>query len=171
MIYFAQAGDGGPVKIGFSSNVESRLASLRCASASEIVLLNTRPGSMKAERLLHSRLERHRLRGEWFEPAEDVLAEAASKEPVPEPEPVTTSHRPHETSYEMLNDYRNKSGASVGEFAAAILVGDRTAYRILRGEKMPDVGTACLIEKWTAGSVLVRHWLTDEQAIHEARMR
>jgi hypothetical protein len=59
-----RGGDGGPVKIGRSSNITKRLAQLQSASAEPVALLHTIAGDVEAE--LHEKLSRHRVRGEWF---------------------------------------------------------------------------------------------------------
>lgn len=69
-----------------------------------------------------------------------------------------------------LLDYIGKAGSSVKDFAASVLVSERTAYRIVVGQKVPNVGTAVLIERFTADAVPVRAWLTDEEAMQWLRM-
>ena len=58
----------GPIKIGFSINVQSRLATLTIGSPVELDLLGFIAGSQQLERQLHGLLSSHRLRGEWFKP-------------------------------------------------------------------------------------------------------
>ena len=70
-VYFIQAGEGGPIKIGVAKDVEKRLKGLQTASPKTLVLLASIPvrGSIKAyamERDFHFRLSGYRIRGEWF---------------------------------------------------------------------------------------------------------
>jgi len=74
-IYFIQAVTGGPIKIGIAENVKKRLHSHQTSSHVELVLLAHRPGTRSDEWRLHQKLATHRVRGEWFEPHEDVLTE------------------------------------------------------------------------------------------------
>lgn len=78
-VYFIQAGTaGGPIKIGYSYAPETRLAQLQTSMPDTLRLLAAMPGSVTDERALHSKLRLHRLRGEWFLPHADVLAEVAA---------------------------------------------------------------------------------------------
>lgn len=65
-VYFIQAGDGGPIKIGLADDPDARCAFLQVGNHEDLVLLAVRPGSMTDERELHSRFAAGRLRGEWF---------------------------------------------------------------------------------------------------------
>jgi len=65
-IYFAQVDGRGPIKIGFSIKVNSRLASLRIGTAKDLRLLRTMDGTPRHERELHARFHKYRIRGEWF---------------------------------------------------------------------------------------------------------
>ena len=67
-IYFAQSEHGGPVKIGFTTDLEQRLRNLQSASPYPLVLRATFPGTEADERKLHRRFAANRLHGEWFTP-------------------------------------------------------------------------------------------------------
>jgi hypothetical protein len=74
-IYFIQCGQGGPIKIGRTwGRVRKRLAALQRESPFTLrllgVILKARPA---AEGELHERFWSHRLRGEWFLPAAEIL--------------------------------------------------------------------------------------------------
>jgi hypothetical protein len=78
MIYFIQAGETGPIKIGYTEGagtLETRFAALQGANAAELRLLATRFGSIEDERQFHRRFAAGRLRGEWFRPDAEGLAE------------------------------------------------------------------------------------------------
>lgn len=65
------AGYAGPVKIGFSENPTSRLASLRTGSPQKLgiagaLLVFGRDAASIIERQVHARFEKDRLEGEWF---------------------------------------------------------------------------------------------------------
>lgn len=90
-LYFVQAGNGGPIKIGVATDLSKRLAALQTGSPAELRLLGTMTGDMADERALHVRFRDHRLRGEWFSPADDLLAfirEATNAAPAPAPRPL-----------------------------------------------------------------------------------
>ncbi|HYF53527.1 MAG TPA: GIY-YIG nuclease family protein [Salinarimonas sp.] len=76
-IYAVQMGDGGPIKIGFSESAETlpkRLRALQTGCPHPIRVLATMPGRVPDERDAHQALAAHRLKGEWFSPAPEVLA-------------------------------------------------------------------------------------------------
>lgn len=75
-VYFVQRGTDGPIKIGWSVNPRKRLSSLRSASAESLTLLKVEWTSRKRERQLHELLAEHRITGEWFHPAPEVLRAA-----------------------------------------------------------------------------------------------
>lgn len=73
-VYFVQAEDGGPVKIGFSRFPENRLQELQNAHHSRLRIIGLIPdGSRADEKKLHREFESQRLRGEWFLPAGEIL--------------------------------------------------------------------------------------------------
>ena len=82
-IYFIQAGDGGPVKIGVASDVQRRLSAFRTASAESLFLRALYEGDREAERRLHGRFANQRVAREWF--AASVLAEEIDLPALPLP--------------------------------------------------------------------------------------
>lgn len=56
------------IKIGYSKNPRKRAAALASAE-----ILATEPGGVERESELHSRFRAHRLHGEWFTPAPELL--------------------------------------------------------------------------------------------------
>jgi hypothetical protein len=74
MIYFIQAKSGGPVMIGFTNNLESRLKQLQATEGRELVVLATMEGGMAEERGIHSRFEHLRLgHTEQFRPSPGLM--------------------------------------------------------------------------------------------------
>lgn len=75
MIYFIQEGKDGPVKVGYSSDPEARLAALQTGNSSRLRLRKVFEGGRQAEAEVHERLDDLRIRddGEWFEPASEVF--------------------------------------------------------------------------------------------------
>lgn len=65
----------GLIKIGFTRNVNARVASLSTATPGGVELLACREGGASLEHELHRRLGEHLVDREWFKPSEAVLAE------------------------------------------------------------------------------------------------
>jgi hypothetical protein len=85
-IYFARSGD--MIKIGFSTNAESRIATLQTAHFEPLALLTTIDGNQRGERALHHRFRRMRVRGEWFRADPELLEYIERVNAKPEPAPV-----------------------------------------------------------------------------------
>ncbi len=68
-------GETGPVKIGFTDNLERRLKALQAASPVMLSVLATTGGGIFAELAYHERFADDRLHGEWFNRSPSILAE------------------------------------------------------------------------------------------------
>jgi hypothetical protein len=85
-VYFAQAAgsDGHPIKIGWSNNPWATVREAHRWAWFSIEVISTiavprgcllwGTGRDSLERILHTALQRHRVRGEWFSPVKDVIA-------------------------------------------------------------------------------------------------
>ena len=73
-VYFIQADDNGPIKIGFTADdPKKRIAQLQTGNASTLKLLGFVKGSTSKERELHAALSEWRMQGEWFQSHPTVL--------------------------------------------------------------------------------------------------
>jgi hypothetical protein len=67
VIYFVQATDGGPVKIGTTVNLSSRLASLQSEVGKPLCVLAVADGGVDEEGAIHRRFDHLRNKpSEWF---------------------------------------------------------------------------------------------------------
>lgn len=73
-VYFVQAGEGGPIKIGWSTDVSRRMAGLRPGTSAPLKLLLVVPGTRASEKAAHDKFKAYRLHGEWFKPDPRLLA-------------------------------------------------------------------------------------------------
>lgn len=76
MIYFIQAGEDGPVKIGYTKRAEGvkrRLTTFQTSHAETLRLLGSHEGTLEDEKELHRQFSNRRVRGEWFEPDSLIL--------------------------------------------------------------------------------------------------
>jgi hypothetical protein len=80
MIYFIQAGEGGPVKIGKADNVSARLVEMQCDNHADLVLLRQIEGGRLTEAWFHRAFASFRLRGEWFAYQPAMLTAEAPEE-------------------------------------------------------------------------------------------
>jgi hypothetical protein len=65
-VYFIAWADG-PVKIGWTKNVQHRLHQIQASCPFDLDLLAVREGPKELELAYHRRFDPWRLRGEWFE--------------------------------------------------------------------------------------------------------
>lgn len=72
-IYFIQAGDNGPIKIGRSDFAGARLETMQIGNHEELRLLCCFRDTHLLETRLHRRFSATRIRGEWFKPTPDLL--------------------------------------------------------------------------------------------------
>lgn len=73
LIYFVQAGEGGPIKIGYSVAPEERVKDFQCGNPWKLRLLRAFPGGVEEERELHARFAADRMHGEWFKPTPELV--------------------------------------------------------------------------------------------------
>lgn len=97
-VYFIQAGEGGPIKIGVASKWETRFSKLRADNHEEVRLVGFLDGDKQIEAGLHDRFAPDHIRGEWFRPSPALLAYIAenAKKPdrVPTEKRLTWRHKP-----------------------------------------------------------------------------
>jgi hypothetical protein len=77
-VYFIQAGDSGPIKIGSGRRPQRRLRQLQIGNHEPLRLLGAYPGTALDETQLHEQFRHARLRGEWFAPLPELLDEVAT---------------------------------------------------------------------------------------------
>src|SRR5690606_777208 len=72
-VYFIQAGEDGPVKIGWAADPVARLGELQVGNHLELRIIRTIDGPPIAERVLHDYFGHRRIRGEWFSFDQEML--------------------------------------------------------------------------------------------------
>lgn len=81
-VYFVQAGNNGPIKIGSSGNVLSRLNALQTAHYEKLKIIAVFPNENNTlEQFMHSTFCRRRIRGEWFDISVEDIRWVAEKNP------------------------------------------------------------------------------------------
>jgi hypothetical protein len=76
VVYFVRAGNSRTVKIGWTSDLASRVRTLQCANSGKLKVLATIPGDEGLEGRLHRHFAKSRIRpkGEWFRLTDDLRA-------------------------------------------------------------------------------------------------
>jgi hypothetical protein len=74
-VYFVRHGHAGPIKIGIADRPLARFQTLQSAHFDELRFLGFVEGSLASEQLWHEHFAAHRIRGEWYRPVAELLAE------------------------------------------------------------------------------------------------
>lgn len=78
-VYFVrEVGEDGPVKIGWARDPAVRFRGLQGGNPRGLRLLGYKRGTIADEHALHRRFRDALIRGEWFRPVPDILAEVES---------------------------------------------------------------------------------------------
>jgi len=72
-IYLARMTSTGAIKIGFTTDLAARVASLWYVVPGGVSVITSFLGTPDAETYLHKKFAHRRISGEWFEAAEDLL--------------------------------------------------------------------------------------------------
>lgn len=82
-VYFIESGPGGPIKIGVSSCVGTRMYDMQISNPDKLACLLTISGGGHLELMFHNVLRESRIRGEWFRRSVelDVFIALASRRP------------------------------------------------------------------------------------------
>jgi hypothetical protein len=73
VVYFAQKGEDGPIKIGITTSVYSRMNLLRTHSESPIAILAVVAGGREKEIEISKQFATEKMNGEWYLPSEKLL--------------------------------------------------------------------------------------------------
>lgn len=73
-VYVIRAKGTNRYKIGFSTDIGSRIASMQTGSPFPLELIHEFEGTLSNEKAVHKMLASYRLHGEWFELTESALS-------------------------------------------------------------------------------------------------
>lgn len=75
-VYYLQEGGGGPIKIGTTTNIQSRTRTLQTSTWRDIIELAREPGGHDLESARHRQFKHLRIRSdrEWFREAPELMA-------------------------------------------------------------------------------------------------
>lgn len=74
MIYFIQNSETKHIKIGYSNDVRKRLSEIQISSPHELKILSICEGDIELEKELHDKFNDYYIRGEWFNPSEELIS-------------------------------------------------------------------------------------------------
>jgi len=149
-VYFARAGDDGPIKIGYtaSSPVE-RIAALQTGCPWRISLIGAIEGGTKEEAWLHRRFAALKIEGEWFRPTPEI--EKAILAPgFTWPNILETGDRRPQTK---LGTWLKANGIARSEFALALGCSHVAVTRYVLGDRFPERDILIAIYVATNGEI------------------
>lgn len=137
LVCFAQMGDG-PLRISATRNLADWYERLSSALPYELKLLAYLPFEKESESWLHEKelhaaFIRHRLRNEWFSPAQEILDYAntsGQKLPARKNAPPAGTAQPTALPNELL---------TIAQLATAIRVSKYTLLRMVREKTIPHL--------------------------------
>lgn len=71
VVYFIQSINGGPIKIGKAANAKKRLCALQISHHEELQIIAIDHNGNEAD--YHDKFFKYRIRGEWFNPDQEIL--------------------------------------------------------------------------------------------------
>ena len=155
-VYFIQAGEDGPIKIGFAKHVGARLSTLQTDNHCELRILGVCNGDRDCEARTHQQFRMDHIRGEWFRPTKALLNHIS-----------TLSQHPHHDlkpkSYSFgdsgLARYLDSRCISIKEFAKSIKVSRETVRLYLKRDRFPRLEIMARIVEATDGQVQAKDFL------------
>jgi hypothetical protein len=154
-IYFIQAGDDGPVKIGLARDVWKRLSNLQTGVPTRLRLLGIIDGSAQKEKLLHRQFAAHRLRGEWFSFHPSML-EGTTQLPPPTPKIPR-----HDEPTNKLAEWLFNKGQRRSSFASLLDTSPGYITDLCQGRTRPSLAMAQRIMEATNGDVKPEDFFED----------
>lgn len=167
-VYFIQAGESGPIKIGSSSSPTDRLKTLQVASPERLRMLLVVDGGAHVEQALHHHFGSTRMSSEWFRPTNGLLAMIESLR-AGGSTPKKDDNSPPAAA--VLSDYLTRSGETATSLAKALDVSPRTIHNWCSGSTKISLLGAELIEAWTCDGVKAERWLRPEDRRRVAAIR
>jgi DNA-binding XRE family transcriptional regulator len=153
-VYFAQAGEDGPVKIGHATDPTARVAMLQTAHYEPLRIARVIKGTSAVEKWFHRHFRHLHIRGEWF------AFDAAMMNVEP---PAAASMREH-----PIKAYRAAHSLTLDAFAARAGTTGATISRIEGGNLQARHDLLVRLAAATGGAVsideLVRWSTTTDDA-------
>lgn len=142
-VYFIQAGDGGPVKIGISSDPWARMRKMQSDHDKKLVLIRLFEGGLVEEGVLHHRFSEHRLGGEWFAPAKEIIAGDIGLTPLP----VERVRKPRQGTGWTEESYRKFNEALAARMQDPAYVSRRAAATAKTGARIGTTSSLIVAAK------------------------
>ena len=136
-VYFIQAGAGGPIKIGYTSNApQKRMVKIQTDCPWAVRLLGAVEGTEADEKAFHDRFAHLRNRGEWFDPCTELTF--AIEEILASGNRYTPRGRQPKHDHPLCK-YRAQTKISLDVIANQLGLAKGTLSRIESGKLLPSI--------------------------------
>lgn len=159
-IYFIQAQDNGPIKIGFTGdNPRKRMVKIQSDCPWPVQLLGAIEGTVSQEKQIHLVLARYKTQGEWFEPHPHVVAAVnlALECGVLAPDDDAIDF----DGMNKLRAYRLSKKLSQSDLAASVGVKKSAISRIEKGKRVPSMGLVARIVEISDGELSANDFIPE----------
>lgn len=147
-VYFIQAGENGPIKIGHAKNALVRFKELQVASHQTLTLLGLVDGGANEERAFHEKFAAHRVRGEWFAPVAELVNFAHANKP-----PVNYRRSVLERNGHPLALYLARKRLTLTEYGKLVDAAPATLSRVINRVDGPSWKLMQRIEEESGGEL------------------
>ena len=141
MIYFIQAGENKPIKIGWTNSIAGRYKHLQAANYEKLIILHLFEGNKQVETMLHHKARKYHIRGEWFN--REILRDKQIIDIISNSKPIKQKSKvkPIKKTYSgvvvnNLKKLRETKGWSREQLARKMNVAVITIYVWEQGKKM-----------------------------------
>ena len=146
---------GGPVKVGFTTQLARRLADIQTGSPVPLVVLGSFAGTRGSEADLHEQFADLALHGEWFDDRALTISKWFADQ-------ISAGDTPR--SAHPLKGWLREHGVSQMAFAAHVGTTQGHLSRMMLGKSQPSIDTAWAIECATGGAVPMQSWMAGQTA-------
>ncbi len=152
-VYFIQAGEKGPVKIGYAKDVFARAYGLQCGHYDTLNIIRVIDLECWAELWLHDHFKLSRIRGEWFKYTPEMESVVPCESQRERFSPQKPTHTPCIVVVPKLQAFLDSQGLTRGEFADQIGTTAEAVRLWLTGQRIPKRKSTEKIVAITNGAV------------------
>ncbi|GLK78005.1 hypothetical protein GCM10008171_32590 [Methylopila jiangsuensis] len=150
---YAIENDAGLVKIGWSSDPETRVVKINTDAGAPCRLVGYVEGTRRQEAVLHGLLKNARVHGEWFDKSHVAVTHFL------EIIPARPAKRPKACSANLIAAFIFDAEMTRAEFAALVGVSLGCVHKWARGERTPRPSQMARITAATGGKVTANDFM------------
>lgn len=138
-VYFLKEDEGERVKIGYTSNISSRISILKCTNSRKVQLIRALDGDIEIEKWFHEKFSHLRIKNDWFNFVPEMMTDKpiGVKEYVKPTKPIREIKANKkikralllvdEPMFKWLKAYAREHDISISHFIRSLIVEKRKA--------------------------------------------